>query len=206
LSSLENADLLIPLEIYLAAGLHIGTRVKSRSMMPFIYRVRPDGLYVLDVKKIDERIRLAAKFISRFVPSKVVAVSSRQYGWQPVEKFSSIIGGKAITGRFIPGTFTNPRMPSYVEPSLIIVSDPRADEQAISEAAKVGIPVIALCDTDNQASFVELIIPVNNKGRKALALTFWLLAREVLRARGELAPDGELPVSVEDFEAKPEVY
>ena len=206
MSSLENADLLIPLEIYLAAGLHIGTRVKSRSMMPFIYRVRPDGLYVLDVKKIDERIRLAAKFISRFVPSKVVAVSSRQYGWQPVEKFSSIIGGKAITGRFIPGTFTNPRMPSYVEPSLIIVSDPRADEQAISEAAKVGIPVIALCDTDNQASFVELIIPVNNKGRKALALTFWLLAREVLRARGELAPDGELPVSVEDFEAKPEVY
>ncbi len=206
MSSLESVDLLIPLEVYLAAGLHIGTRIKSKDMMPFIYRVRPDGLYVLDVKKIDERIRLAAKFISRYPPTKVVAVSSRQYGWQPVEKFCSIIGGRAVTGRFIPGTFTNPRLPHYIEPGIILVSDPRADEQAVDEAAKVGVPVIALCDTDNRTSYVELIIPVNNKGRKALALTYWLLARQVLRERGDIPPDGDIPVSVEEFEAKPEVY
>lgn len=202
----ESSELLIPLEVYLAAGLHVGTRIKTKAMFPFIYRVRPDGLYVLDVKKIDERIRIAARFIAQIPPHKVVAISSRQYGWQPVEKFAAITGAKAITGRFIPGTFTNPRLPTYVEPGVTIVTDPRADEQAIDEAAKVGVPVIALCDTDNRASFVELIIPVNNKGRKALALTYWLLARQVLRYRGDIPPDADLPVSVEEFEAKPEVY
>lgn len=204
--AVESSELLVPLEVYLAAGLHIGTRIKTKAMLPFIYRVRPDGLYVLDVRKIDERIRIAARFIAQFPPHKVVAISSRQYGWQPVEKFAAITGAKAITGRFIPGTFTNPRLPTYVEPSVAIVTDPRADEQAIDEAAKIGVPIIALCDTDNRASFVELIIPVNNKGRKALALTFWLLARQVLRYRGDIPPDADLPVSVEEFEAKPEVY
>ncbi|RLE50259.1 MAG: 30S ribosomal protein S2, partial [Candidatus Methanomethylicota archaeon] len=191
---------------YLAAGLHIGTRIKTKAMLPFIYRVRPDGLYVLDVRKIDERIRIAAKFISRYPPHKVVAVSSRQYGWRPVEKFCAITGAKPITGRFVPGTFTNPHLPHYIEPGIVIVTDPRADEQAIDEAAKMGVPVIALCDTDNRASFVELIIPVNNKGRKALALIYWLLARQVLRERGDIPPDGDIPVSIEEFEAKPEAY
>ncbi|MCS7386447.1 MAG: 30S ribosomal protein S2 [Candidatus Methanomethylicota archaeon] len=206
MSSVESVELLIPLEVYLAAGLHIGTRIKTRIMMPFIYRVRPDGLYVLDVRKIDERIRIAAKFLARFPPEKIVAVSSRQYGWRPVEKFCALVGAKPITGRFIPGTFTNPKLPTYIEPAVVLVTDPRADEQAIDEAANVGIPVVALCDTDNRASFVELIIPVNNKGRKALALTYWLLARQVLRERGDIPPDGDLPVSVEEFEAKPEAF
>jgi len=206
LSSSEAAELLVPLEVYLAAGLHIGTRIKTKAMLPFIYRVRPDGLYVLDVRKIDERIRIAAKFIARYPPHKVVAVSSRQYGWRPVEKFCALTGAKPITGRFVPGTFTNPHLPNYLEPGIVIVTDPRADEQAIDEAAKMGIPVIALCDTDNRAGFIELIIPVNNKGRKALALTYWLLARQVLRERGDIPPDGDIPVPIEEFEARPEAY
>ncbi|MEM2136361.1 MAG: 30S ribosomal protein S2 [Candidatus Methanomethylicia archaeon] len=202
----QSQELLVPLELYLAAGLHIGTRMKTKSMVPFIYRVRPDGLYVLDVKHIDERIRIAASFIAKFQPQKICAVSSRQYGWRPVEQFCHVVGGVPIVGRFIPGTFTNPRLPHYKEPSIIIVSDPRADEQALTEAIDMGIPVIALCDTDNFASGIELIIPVNNKARKALALTYWLLARQVLRERGEIPPDGNIPLSVEAFEAKPEAY
>ncbi|MCC6017569.1 MAG: 30S ribosomal protein S2 [Candidatus Verstraetearchaeota archaeon] len=202
----QSSELLVPLELYLSTGVHIGTRIKTKSMIPFIYRVRPDGLYVLDVKRIDERIRIAAKFIARFPPHKICAVSSRQYGWRPVKQFCSLVGGFPITGRFIPGTFTNPHLPCYKEPSVVIISDPRADEQALNEAIDMGIPVVALCDTDNLASGVELIIPVNNKGRKALALTYWILARQVLRERGDIPPDGDIPLSIEDFEAKPETY
>ena len=57
-------DLLLPRDTMLSAGIHIGTRIKTLDMAPFIYRVRPDGLFVLDVKKTDERIRVAAKFLS----------------------------------------------------------------------------------------------------------------------------------------------
>ncbi|MCC6013005.1 MAG: 30S ribosomal protein S2 [Candidatus Verstraetearchaeota archaeon] len=202
MTSTESVELLVPIEVYLAAGVHIGTHIKTNDMRPFIFRTRPDGLHILDVRKIDERIRIASKFIARFKGEKVLAVSARQYGFKPVEKFASIIGGKAITGRFIPGTFTNPKLPNYIEPDVLIATDPRADWQAILEASKVGIPVVALCDTDNRCQFVDLIIPVNNKGRKSLALVYWLLARQVLRERGELAPTAELPVTMEDFESK----
>ncbi|MEM4699475.1 MAG: 30S ribosomal protein S2 [Candidatus Nezhaarchaeales archaeon] len=200
----QKLDLLIPLEVYLAAGLHIGTYIKNRLLKPFIYKVRPDGLCVIDIGKIDERIRVAAKFIARYEPSKVAAVSSRQYGVPCVLKFCQLTGARPFTERFIPGSFTNPSLPTYVEPDVVIITDPRADEQALIEASQVGVPVVALCDTDNEIKFVDLIIPVNNKGRKALALTYWLLTRQVLRERGTIPPDGDLQVPLEEFEAKVE--
>lgn len=202
-SKQKTIELLIPLEQYLAAGVHIGTHICNKYMERFVYRVRPDGLYVLDIRKVDERIRIAARFIARYEPEKILAVSVRQYGERPVKKFCSLTRCKPVTGRFIPGTLTNPRLEYYVEPDLLIVTDPRADAQAIDEAAEMGIPVVALADTDNKVEFIDLIIPANNKGRKSLALIYWLLTRQVLRERGELAPDTDLPVPVEEFEAKP---
>ncbi len=184
------------------AGVHLGTHIKTVALRPFIYKIRPDGLCVIDLAKTDERIRIAAKMIARYDPPKVVVVSSRQYGFRCIEKFAQLTGAVAIPGRFVPGTFTNPKLPFYMEPELLIVTDARADEQAITEAAEIGIPIIALCDTDNDAAFVDLIIPVNNKGRKSLALVYWLLARQVLRERGEIPPDGDLPVPVSEFEAR----
>ncbi|MEM1537493.1 MAG: 30S ribosomal protein S2 [Candidatus Nezhaarchaeales archaeon] len=198
----SKAELLAPLEVYLAAGLHIGTHIKSGHLKPFIYRVRSDGLCIIDVAKIDERVRIASKFISRYEPSKVVVASSKQYGKTSVEKFCALTGAKPVVGRFIPGTFTNPRLPTYIEPELVVITDPRADEQALIEASKIGIPIVALCDTDNDASYVDLIIPVNNKGRKALAFTYWLLAKQILKERGLLAPDAEFSVPIEEFETK----
>ncbi|MDQ1281392.1 MAG: small subunit ribosomal protein [Thermoproteota archaeon] len=197
-----GAELLLPLESLLSAGIHIGTRIKTKDMEPFIYRVRPDGLYVLDVKKTDERIRMAAKFITRFNPSKVVIASSRLYGRTPVEKFCELTQSLHILGRFLPGLFSNPVHSRHIEAEVVIVTDPKADKQAVKEAAMIGIPVIALCDTDNDFINVDFVIPANNKGRRALATMYWLLARQVLRERGELPADTELSISIDDFETK----
>ncbi|MBS7287612.1 MAG: 30S ribosomal protein S2 [Candidatus Freyarchaeota archaeon] len=199
---MSEAELLIQLDKYLAAGIHIGTQLKTQSMLPFIYRVRSDGLYVLDVRKTDERIRVAARFISRFEPTKVLVVSTRTYGQKPAKKFAEVTRARAVTGRFIPGTLTNPSLPNYMDMDVVIVTDPRTDIQALIEAEKAGIPTVALCDTDNLTSKVDLCIPTNNKGRRALSLIYWLLARQVLRERGELPEGSELQVSVEEFEAK----
>ncbi|MFQ6076696.1 MAG: 30S ribosomal protein S2 [Candidatus Bathyarchaeia archaeon] len=198
----EEAGLLLPIDTLLSAGIHIGTRIKTRPMVPFIYRVRPDGLYVLDVNKTDERIRIAAKFISRFDPSRVVAVSARLYGRTPVQKFCEVTGTIPVTGRFLPGLFSNPSNPNHLDARLVVVTDPRADAQAVREASAIGIPVIAFCDTDNDFSGIDLVIPANNKGRRALATLYWLMARQVLRERRELPPDGDLMVPMEDFETK----
>ena len=198
----ELEELLLPRDSILSAGIHIGTRIKTKNMEPFIYRVRPDGLFVLDIKKTDERIRIAAKFLSRFDPSKIAVVASRLYGHQPVRKFCELTGATPIVGRFVPGSLSNPLYPGRIEPEVIVVTDPRADSQAVTEAAKVGIPVVALCSTDNDFNGIDLVIPTNNKGRKALATIYWLLARQVLRERGELGPDEDLNVPIEDFQTR----
>ena len=202
IETFSEEDLLLPQDTLLSAGVHIGTRMRTKDMEQFIYRVRADGLFVLDVKKTDERIRVAAKFLARFDPSKIVAVAGRLYGQSPVEKFCEVVGATPIVGRFIPGMLSNPLYPNRLEPSVIILSDPKADVQAVKEAASIGIPVIALCSTDNDFSFVDLVIPTNNKGRRALAVIYWLLARQILRERGEIPPDGDLSQSIEDFEIK----
>lgn len=195
-------ELLLPRDTMLSAGIHIGTRMKTRDMEPFIYRVRPDGLFVLDVQKTDQRVRVAAKFLARFEARKVAVAASRLYAHEPVRKFCELTGATPIIGRFIPGLLSNPLYANRIDPEVIVVSDPRADAQAVKEASKVGIPIVALCSTDNEFAGVDLIIPTNNKGRRALAVIFWLLTRQVLRERGELAIDKDPPVTIEDFEAK----
>jgi SSU ribosomal protein S2P len=172
-------ELLVPLESYLSAGVHIGTHTCTRYMEKFIYRVRPEGLYVLDVRKIDERLRIAAKFLARYQPSSILAVASRPYAFTPVQKFADVVGARAIVGRMVPGILTNPYLEGFIEPEVLLVSDPRTDLQAIKEAADMGIPVAAFSDTDAKVDYVDLIIPSNNKGRKSLALLYWALARQV---------------------------
>ena len=195
-------ELLLQRDTLLSAGIHIGTRMKTKDMEQFIYRVRSDGLFVLDVKKTDDRIRVAAKFLARFEPAKIAAAAARLYAQEPVRKFCEVIRATPVVGRFIPGLLSNPLYPNRIEPEVLIVSDPRADFQAVKEASSAGIPVVALCSTDNEFSGVDLVIPTNNKGRRALAVVYWLLARQVLREKGELAPDKDLPLTIEDFEAK----
>jgi small subunit ribosomal protein S2 len=195
-------ELLLPRDTLLSAGIHIGTRMKTLDMEPFIYRVRPDGLFVLDVKKTDDRIRVTAKFLSRYEHEKVAVAATRLYAQEPIKKFCQLTGATPLIGRFIPGQLSNPQYPGRIDPEVIVVSDPRADAQAVKEASKVGIPIVALCSTDNEFAGVDLVIPTNNKGRRALAVIFWLLARQVLRERGELGPDRDPPATIDDFEAK----
>ena len=201
-SGAPQLNLLVPLEVYLQAGVHIGTHSCTKHMEKFVFKVRPDGLYILDVRKTDERLRIAGKFLARFEPDRVMVVSTKQYGYRPVLRFAEFTGAKPVVERFIPGTLTNPRLEWYYEPDVVVLSDPRVDSQALDEAIEVGIPVVAFASTDNKLTGVDLVIPANNKGRKALALLFWILARQVLRERGVLGPEEDLPVPYEDFETK----
>ena len=197
-----NADLLVAEDTYLTSGVHIGTQQKSADMKDFIYQVRQDGLYVLDVKKTDERIRAAAAFLARYDPRRVLVVSARQYGQKPAREFSKAIGAPAFAGRFVPGTLTNPANPGFIEPEVLVGTDPAADKQALNEALNLGIPIVAMCDANNETRNVDLVIPTNNKGRRALACIYWLLSREVLVARGDLKDPADFNMEIEDFEAK----
>ena len=183
-SAKEVSTSLVSIDEYLAAGVHIGTQQKTQDMMRFVYRVRTDGLYVLDIQSTDERIRVASKLLAHYDTARILVVSSRQYGQHPARMFSRVLGTRAMLGRFIPGSLTNPQIYGFFEPDVVIVTDPAGDAQVLKEASSIGVPVVALCDTNNLISGVDLVIPTNNKGRKALSLVYWLIAREVSRLNG----------------------
>lgn len=197
----EKQGMSISEETYMTSGAHIGTRQKTADIKDFIYKVRNDGLYIIDVKKTDERIKTAAKFIKKYDPKSILAVSIRQYGQKPIQKLSEYAEIQTLPGRFRPGTLTNPNAKGFLEPELLIVTDPLADQQALREAENIGIPVIGLCDTNNETKFLDLIIPTNNKGRRALALVYWLLTREILMQKGKIKNYDDFKATIEDFEA-----
>jgi small subunit ribosomal protein S2 len=186
----------------LATGIRIGTQVRTKSMEQFTTRPRPDGLHLLDYSKTLHRIDVAGKFISFVGPQNVVVYTSRDYGKVPVEKFCEVTKAIPVIGRFMPGTLTNPLFPGHLDVDLIVVADPASDTQAIVEAANMGTPVIAICDTDNITDDIDLVIPGNNRGRRSLATIFWLLTRSVLMHSSLLAGDQLLKYSIDDFETK----
>lgn len=196
-----KTELLVPEDVYLTSGVHIGTQQKSADMKKFIFKVRSDGLYVMDVKQTDARIRAVAKFLARFQPEHILISSARQYGQKPAKVFAKTIGAKVFAGRFVPGTMTNPTLPEYIEPEVLLVTDPAADQQAVAEAMNVGIPIVALCDANNETRNVDLVIPTNNKGRRALACVYWLLTREILKEKGLIKSYDEFKLTMDDFEA-----
>jgi small subunit ribosomal protein S2 len=198
----EDEGMAIPEETYMTSGAHIGTRQKTADIKNFIYKVRNDGLYIIDVKKTDERIKIAAKFIAKYDPNNILIVSVRQYGQKPIKKLAENTGIQILDGRFRPGTLTNPNAKGFLEPELLIVTDPLADAQALHEAENIGIPVIGLCDTNNETKYLDLVIPTNNKGRRALALVYWLLTRAILKEQDKIKSYDDFKPTVEDFEAE----
>ena len=186
----------------LSTGIRVGTQVKTKFMLPFITKASPEGLYMIDLDFTLKRIQTAAKFINRFDIEKVLVCSAREYANTPVEKFCEITSAKMRLGRFMPGTLTNPSLPYYTEPQLIVVSDPQIDAQAVTEATNAGIPVIGISNTDNITSQLDLVIPANNRGRKALATIYWLLAREIHMDNDKLRLDEQMKYEIDDFETK----
>ena len=190
---------LVPTDEYLKSGIHIGTKFKTRYMEKFIYKTRPDGLSVLNLQKIDERLNIAAKFLAQYNPEDILVVGRRESAWKPLKMFNKVIGARVFAGRYPPGILTNPRLDNYIEAKVMLAVDSGPDRNAVVDSMKMGIPIVAICDTNNQSNNIDLVVPSNNKGKKSLGLFFWILAREYLRNRGILKKNEELKEKVEDF-------
>ncbi len=192
-------SLLVPTDQYLKAGIHIGTKFRTKYMEKFIYKTRPDGLSVLNLQQIDERIRICANFLSHYTPEEIIVVSRRENGWKSIRMLSKLTGIKVFAGRYPPGILTNANLDKFIEAKIVLVTDSWPDRNVISDAMKIGIPVIALCDTNNQSNNIDLVVPCNNKGKKSLGLFFWILAKEYMKKRGMIKNDSEFKATVDDF-------
>lgn len=195
----EQETLLIDSNEYLKSGIHIGTKFKTKYMANFIYKTRPDGLSVLNLKKIDERLKTAANLLAQYEPEDILIVGRREGCWKALKKMGELTGIKALAGRYPPGILTNPDLEIFIEPRILLVCDPWPDKNAVDDAVRIGIPVIGLCDTNNQSNNLDLVMPCNNKGKKAVGLIFYLLTTEFLRKKGKLKANEKLKATIEDF-------
>lgn len=186
--------LLIPREKYLSAGVHIGMTLKTADMKRFIYKVRPTGLAVLNIGMLDRKIDVVSNMLAGM--KKILVVCSKENGMEAADKFAEAISAKAITGRFMPGSLTNPTYKEFFEPEVLIVTDPSTDKQAIKEAVQMRIPIIGMADTFNETSYMDIVLPCNNKGKKSVALIFWLLAKLIAEKRD---PSAKFELKPEDF-------
>jgi len=199
---MTEQDLLVPIDTYLKAGIHIGTKFKSSYMDNFIYKIRPDGLYVLNLQKIDERIRVAINFLAQFKPEDIVLVGRRENAWRPMKLFSKLTGVRVFAGRYPPGILTNTALRNFIETKAMIVVDAWPDRNALNDAVKIGVPIVGLCDTNNTANYLDLVIPCNNKGRKSLGLLFYILSKELAQKWGKPIEQAELDAALEEFLAE----
>ena len=195
----NEETLLIPTEDYLKSGIHIGTKFKTKYMENFTYKTRSDGLSVLNIKQIDERIQLAANLLANYEPEDILVVSRRENGWKPVRMFAKVTGAKGFPGRYPPGILTNPQLKNFTEGKIMLVIDAGPDKNAVKDALNVGLPIIGLCDTNNQVNNIDLVVPCNNKGKKSLGLIFWLLAKLYLEKKGIINKGQAFEYSVEQF-------
>ena len=200
---MSDERFLVPQDIYLKSGIHIGTKFRTKYMEQFIYKTRPDGLSVLNLQKINERIGIAARFLAQYAPEDIMIVSRRENGWKAVKAFGKYTGVKFFAGRYPPGMMTNPALENYMEVKVVLVTDSWPDRNTINDAMQVGIPVIACCDTNNQSNNIDLVVPCNNKGKKSLGLFFYILAKEYLKNKGLLEEGKDPDFKFDDFSEEP---
>jgi len=193
-------------QLFLSCGIHIGTKLLTGDARRFIYRQTNYGLYVIDLTQTGERLKIAAKFLSKYFEEesdRVIVTSVRRYGKEPVKKFCEVLGCRAIITRFIPGSLTNPIIDTYIkDASVVVIVDPHADKVILGEAKLARIPIVSLFDTDDTLMGIDLAVPANNRGKKALGLAFWLLARQILLELGKISSENEFSYTLEEFTSK----
>ncbi|MFH1249305.1 MAG: 30S ribosomal protein S2 [archaeon] len=187
----KEGTLVYPLEDYVRAGIHLGTRVISGDMRSYVYRRRADGLAILNTNLIDKNLHEAAEYISKFKAADVILACKREAGWIAGKKFGEVTGIKVFTKKYPVGLITNPTLADFFEPALVIICDPWLDKNLLNDAQNIRIPVVGLCDTNNVTKGINYIIACNNKSNKSIGIVLYLIAKEYC-SKNSLPFDAEI--------------
>ena len=193
-----SEESLVSVEEYLTAGVHIGTKYKNGFSNEFVHKSRADGLKVIDTAITDEKLKALINVVSKYEPSEVAIMGRRENAKKPLQMLKALVGFDVYTGRYLPGMMSNAELESYKEYKLVIVCDPLTDKNILEEAFDLGVFTAGFCDTNNKFSKLDLVIPINNKGKKSLGLALMILAKHYMINRG-IIKEKEFTYTLDDF-------
>jgi small subunit ribosomal protein S2 len=195
---MNDSKTLVPAEDYLTAGVHIGTKYKNGYSNKYIQKSRADGLKIIDTEMIDAKLKVLIKFLSKYDAADIAIMGRRENAKKPLQLFSKLLGCDVFTGRYLPGKLTNASLTDFKEYKVVIVCDPLTDKNILNEAFETGTFTIGFCDTNNKTNKLDLVIPINNKGKKSLGLALMLVAKHYLANKGILK-ESDFKYTVDDF-------
>ncbi len=85
-------------------------------------------------------------------------------------------------------------------PEVVIVTDTRKEHTAIAEANKLGIPIIAIVDTNCDPDPIDLPVPGNDDAIRSIRLICSVLSESVIEGRGGASEGAEVSEEAEQAE------
>ena len=206
----------------LEAGVHFGhqTRRWDPKMAPYIFTQR-NGIYIIDLQKTIKMLDDAYSFVRAvaqnggvilFVGTKKQAQDSiaeeatraGQYYVDvlPKKEASLLTKEKDKLERFLGGIEDMPRIPD-----VLFVVDPKKEKIAVHEANILGIPVVAMVDTNTDPDPVDVVIPANDDAIRAIRLISGAMADAVIEGKqgqDDDSAEAEMAKGAEDKNAEAE--
>ncbi len=115
------------------------------------------------IARLKEIKRMEEEGIFDVLPKKEVALLNKQ---------------RARLEKFLGGIEDMPRIPD-----VMYVVDPHKEQIAVKEAKKLGIPVVAMVDTNTDPDDIDVIIPANDDAIRAVKLITAKLADAIIEGR-----------------------
>ena len=176
----------------LKAGLHFGhqTRRWNPKMRPYIFGAR-NGIHIIDLQQTVKLFRVAYDKVVDTVANggKVLFIGTKRQAQEAVATEATKANQYYVTNRWMGGTLTNfvtiqksvERLKKLEQtlggiknmdrlPQLAFIIDPHREDIAVKECRKLGIPIVAVTDTNCDPDVIDYIIPGNDDAIRAIKL------------------------------------
>ncbi len=176
----------INIRTLLEAGCHFGhqTRRWNPKMKPFIFGER-NGIYILDLKQTILDADQAYNFVT--IRSRINRMEELEAMVEDGRMAVLPKKEQAVLGKELTKLQTNLGGARDMKglPQALFVIDTKREENAIKEAQRLNIPVVALIDTNSDPDEVEYGIPCNDDAISAVSLMCELMADACLAGSGK---------------------
>ncbi|XP_065185172.1 small ribosomal subunit protein uS2m-like [Sycon ciliatum] len=205
-----NVNTFTSLEEMMAAGVHLGHKRATWDccMRPYLLANRYQT-HIINLDTTKSHLERALQFLCHCVyrGCRVVFVNNRPHFTYLAQATARECNEYFITGEWKTSTFCNSlgRLRTLKLPDIMICSSTTVSGEPLREADLMGIPTIALCDSDSDPRTITYPIPANDDSLASLQLFHRIFRDSIQRAKEKREADLAMmnritPLNVHDID------